>query len=518
MKTNAVPELSSKWWSNNKTKLMKSTGLGKALKTYEIAADSMNYDAALTALSEVKKKVAVAIKACGGRLQTDTLAALKRYPIVINKQEKKLTDLKAQFLRNQRAALQNQQSAPKKQKLGSAVTIWERDISDLARKKGLPDWVKDFRNYKMKLTLNGDILDALEAEKDMVTPAYMAEDAEKLGQRLALGIVKLAQNIDTASKGRSPQEVDKLRAQFGQEVKKLIEPVKADLPKIPALRWKKFVADNKAYHDYKIKAAADMTIGVLNTTASALGIVGTGGAGLALGIVALVRAVADLAKQCYNLALEAESVEKDLASDLAVLNKRYHNAQGNAKKAQGATEVGHTVIKSLLGVDTPFIATLPKCNSNYGLWINKVQGLSVAGRKLSSAIVNGIDDCGKLEKKIAKSNDAKARKIYDKILKTRKVLDKALNDCSAMMKRVSNAEGNMEKLKRMLDALNVTNPNYADIFEKVAPRIVGLALSGASAGVGLVGAKSTLETVNAALGLVKDVELEGKAALETALG
>lgn len=511
MKANAVPELSSKWWSKNKAKSLKSTGLGKALKAYEIAADSLDYDKALAALSEVKKKLAVAFKACDKSRHAETLAAVKKYTGVIDKQEKKLAEQKAQYL-------QNQQDAPTAQKIGKAVTIWERDISAMAIKKGLPDWVENFKNYKMKLTLNDDILDALEAEKDKVTPAFMAEDAEKLGQKLVSDIVKLAQNIDTAASGRSPQDVDKLRAKFGPGVKKLAESVESDLPKIPAIRWKKFVADKKAYRDYKIKAAGDLTIGVLNTTVSALGIVGTGGAGLALGIVGLVRSVADLAKQCYNLALDAEKVEKDLASDLSVLIKRYQTAQGEAKKTQGAAEVGHTVIKSLLGVDTPFIATLPKCNSNYDLWINKVQGLSVAGRKLSSAIVEGMDDCAKLEKKISSSTDAKARKIFDKIQKTRKVLDKALNDCSAMMARVGKAEGNMKMLKRMLDALNVTNPKYADIFEKVAPRVVGLALSGAAAGVGIAGAKTTLETVNAALGLVKDVELEGKAGLETALG
>ena len=86
------------------------------------------------------------------------------------------------------------------------------------------------------------------------------------------------------------------------------------------------------------------------------------------------------------------------------------------------------------------------------------------------------------------------------------------------MARVSSAEGNMKSLKRLLDGLNATNPKYADIFEKVAPRVTGVVLGAASGGVGINGAETTLETVAASVVLAKDLMLEGKAGLETVLG
>jgi len=245
------------------------------------------------------------------------------------------------------------------------------------------------------------------------------------------------------------------------------------------------------------------------------GSVATGGASLILGIVGLVRGIAALAKQIQDAARDAEKVEKVLKGDLDTLLKRYQDAQGKAKKGvQGASEVTASVLKGILGTDTPFLATLPKCGSNYDLWDNKVAGLSVAGRKLSAQIVKGLTACDKLDKMLKGSTDKDVRKIYTKLQKARASLDKSLTNCTNMMSRVSNAEKNMPKLKRMLDALSAQNPKYADIFEKVFPVVVNLTLAGANAGVGFKEASSLLETLNTSLGLFNDLASEGESVLE----
>jgi hypothetical protein len=87
-----------------------------------------------------------------------------------------------------------------------------------------------------------------------------------------------------------------------------------------------------------------------------------------------------------------------------------------------------------------------------------------------------------------------------------------------MMKRVSDADKNAPNLKKMLDALNSSNPKYAQIFDKVFPVVVNLTLAGANAGVGFKEASSTLDTVNTALGLFNDIASEGKDQLEEAIG
>ena len=513
MKKGETPKLDYKWWSKNKAKTMKKSGLGKAIQDYEVAVVKDDPQLMLDKLSEVKKKVVKAIDCCNKKLHAETIEALKKFPGVIQKQQKVIED---RIKREKDAA--SAPAQPPKQKIGKDVVIWKRDISAEVLKKYKPEWLTDFKDVKLALKLNDDILDVLEAEGDLVTPAYMAEDAEEVGKELTAKLVEGLKHIDASSKGKSPQQRDKLREKFDPYYKQHVKAAGQKLQKIPEARWKKFVSQKKQYRDYKIKAGLEVTLGVLGTAGAAAGIVGSGGAGLALGIVALVRSVAALAKQIHDLARDAEGVEKALEKDLNVLMKSYMTASGEAKKSAGAKEMGGTVLKSILGTDAPFLATLPKCSSNYDLWDNKVAGLSVAGRKFSSEITKGLQACDKLEAQIKGSTDKNARKVLEKLRKARKSLDEALNNCSTMMGRVSGAEKNMPKLKKMLDALNSNNPPYAKIFDSVFPAVVNLTLSGASAGVGFKEASSTLETFNTALGLFNDIASEGKDKLEEYLG
>ncbi|MFT4961661.1 MAG: hypothetical protein ACI92Z_002754 [Paracoccaceae bacterium] len=521
MKKNAVPELNYKWWNKNKSSTMKKSGLGKALTAYETAADQMDWSKALKALSEVKKKVVVAIDACNKTLHADTIAALKKYPKVIQGAE---SDLKTRQVAEQaKAAAATANPPAPKQKIGKDVVIWKRDIGGEAFNKCKPSHVSGIKGYTLQLKLNDDILDVLEAEQDYVTPAFMVEDAEKVGQKMISEIVdqlkKFDADWDKLGSAADPAKMEKL---IKTQMLKTMSKYKALLEQIPVARWKKFAARNKQYRDYKIKTGLDISIGVLSTTVGAIGVAGavtTGGASLVLGIVGVVRGVADIAKKIQDVSRDAEKVEKVLAGDLETLAKRYKNAAGEVKKStQGGAEVGATVLKSILGADTPFLATLPKCQSNYALWDNKVAGLTVAGRKMSGLIVKGLAACDKLEKVLKGSKDDEVVKIYRKLQKARKALDQSLNSCSTMMGRVSKTEDNMPKLKKTLDALSVANPKYADIFERVFPAVVSLTLSGAGAGVGFEGAKTTLEAVNTSLSLFNDIAKEGKAQLEATIG
>ncbi len=517
MKKNAVPELNQKWWSKNKAKTMKKSGLGTALKDFEVAEDLMDYDRMLKALSEVKKKVVVAIQGCSASSHAETIAALKKYPGVIQKRE---TEIKAK--QKQAAARPAAQDAPK-QKLGKSVVIWKKDLGTELLKAYKPSWVKDIKGYEFKLTLNEDLLDVLEAEGDYVTPQQMVDDANDLTKKLVTALVKLMKQIEAAAdKETDPGKKQRIYGLFDTKAKQVLTASKSHFEKIPEARWKAFVKRKKQYKDYKIKTGFDITLGVLGVAGGAVGVAGsvaTGGASLVLGIVSLVRGVAALADKLKDAARDAEKVEKVLDGDLATLKKRYQTVLGEAKKgAQGASEMTGSVIKGLLGTDTPFVATLPKCDKNYGLWQNKVAGLAVGGRKLSAAISKALGDCDKLEKILKKSSDAKARSYLDKLRKARKALDKALDGCSDMMGRVTHADKNAPKLKTLLDALKAQNPKYADIFDRAFPAVINLTLAGANAGVGFKEAASTLESLNTGLGLMNDILGEGKDQLEATIG
>ena len=105
MKKNAIPELDSKWWSKNKAKTMKKSGLGAELKAYEVCktrseASGMSsadiakaHMATLTQLKAVKTKLPVALKACNEKSHEETIAALKKYPKIILAEENRLKAL-----------------------------------------------------------------------------------------------------------------------------------------------------------------------------------------------------------------------------------------------------------------------------------------------------------------------------------------------------------------------------------------------------------------------------------------
>ncbi len=76
-------DLSQSWWSKNKAKTLKSTGLGKALAAYaKVRAGKPSlqyYKDCLKELNTVLKNVEKAEKACNAKLHEDTIIALKGY-------------------------------------------------------------------------------------------------------------------------------------------------------------------------------------------------------------------------------------------------------------------------------------------------------------------------------------------------------------------------------------------------------------------------------------------------------
>lgn len=509
LKEGDVPQLNAAWWKKAKPLLYKDPGLGDALKDWEIAEDSMDVAKRTKAISDLKKMLGTVVVAMGKKDYDVEVTVLKKMTKLILAEENKTKEMASRPVATE----------PPKQKMGSSVTIWERDISAEVLKKHKPEWLKNFSGYKLAMTLNKDLLDVFEEEEDYVTPAFIAQDAEEMAQNLIGALVKTLQNIDSASKGKKPQEVDKLREGFGPLAEKAIKAVEGEMAKIPVARWNKFVKQKQQYKDYKIKAGLNVTIGVLGVIGSSAGIVGSGGAGLALGIVTLVRSAASLMKQIRDLAVEAETIEKNLKKDLDTLHQRYITATGDIKSGKlGATEITGTVLKSILGIDPPFVSTIPKCKNNMDLWQNKVAGITVEGRRLFKDVSQGLKECTKLEGMIKGAQSKEARKLYDKLVKARKALDEALNDCSTMNGRVSKAEKNFEGISKMLEALQAATPKYVEIFDKVFPVVVNLTLSGASGGVGIKEAENALQTFNAALGLFNDVANEGRGVLEEVLG
>ena len=494
MKAGAKPEMTQKWWSKNKAKTLKSTGLGGALKKYEIAKDQFDAELMNKALKEVEGKVGQAIKACNPKFHRDTQAALEKYRPLIAKAYKEAKELAA---KNAAIGAKEAAAAPP-QKMAGMDVFWEGDLARMFKSASKCDWIKDFKGMTIRLTLDRSIQRVFIAENDNRTPAFMVEDAQGIAKETVKLLVKAADDLE-----KGQPDLKKRIASFEKYCHAVAKEAGKKLKKVPEVRWAKFVAKAKQYKEYQVKAGVDLALNSLAVTGSAVALATTpftGGVSGALGIIGMIKSVSALAQQCVDLAKKAEGVEKGLRSDLEGLKKSYLTAEGEAKKSVGAQEMAKTVANTLL--TGPFVRSIPKCEDSFDLWSNKVAGLFVAGDKLSKAFTLTLKKVDEFERDLKKNVDAKqAGKVFDKLKKLRAQLSKAFDKAADMNGRALHGERAEKNLKKMLAALKGANPNYAVIFNKVFPSVVELGLVGASAGVGFADAKKTVEFVQASLDL-----------------
>ncbi len=101
MKKGAKPQLTYKWWNDNKATSLRKSGLGKALKEYEKAKPKPSVQRCsrqelgdyIDSLKEVRDKVAKAVSLCVPKLHTDTKAALKTMQVMSNSERAPLQKL-----------------------------------------------------------------------------------------------------------------------------------------------------------------------------------------------------------------------------------------------------------------------------------------------------------------------------------------------------------------------------------------------------------------------------------------
>lgn len=512
------PKFTKKWWDENKpTTLIAKTGVGKAMVQYGMAREKFNDDGILTALDDIEVGIKKATKESNKTLHADFRKALLVMTTMV---EDERVEIKARKVEAAKADMietvdkkpdgAKAKTEVPKQSIGKSVVVWEQDIAKLVKEKMKDiDWITDFKGWNLSLTLNNDILELLEEKEDFTTPAFMVQDAQEIGDDTADAIVKWIESIEKASDGQSMEKINKLRDSLKGVATKEMEKAGAKLEKVPAARWAKFAAKYAQYRSYQIKTGANIAIGVLGTAGLIAGIAASHGAGLVIGIIGLARTVSTLLNTCYRAMQDADKVGKDLAKALAILSKQYSSAA-----TQAAKEIAGTTLKSILSVDAPFIETLPKCQTMFKDWDDKVAGVTIAGREASKAITSLLKACSQAEDEFKKATKAEAKSVYGKLSKARDALDKALNEVSDLMAKVTKFEKNSPGLKKVLDALQSDNPPFANIFEKVMPVLVSIGIAAAGAGVSFAEAANVISYYNTAQGLFNDLANEGRQKLE----
>jgi hypothetical protein len=393
----------------------------------------------------------------------------------------------------------------------SAVVIWSNARSLKPAKASVVLPGLEYPSFKLEL--DDKALDALEGDKSGErVAAYMVEDAQGVYDEFMKAAQSALNELDEACKrkGITQDEIAKRAKNFESKLSSLTKSTQANLTKVPGLRWDKWVTTKKEYKTYQIKAGVKVGVAVLGTVGAGLSLaaaVPTGGATLALSIVGGLRAIAGLATQIKNLALEVENVEKIILIDLRALASAYNKG---GKKALAAASGAMVTVQAVLGVDVgPSLKTI---NGNCGLWKSKVQGIDVAAGKMAGEALDALKKADALDKMLGKAKPKDIDKMQKKIDKLRQGIDAGLNGANFMSARIKTAEANYDKLiaptlKVLLDA----QPGWHKKFEQFAPGLVGLGLAfgggdyGEIAKGSLDGIKGAIELSNEVLGYVQDV-------------
>lgn len=520
MKKGENPQFSSAWWKKNKAKTLLKTGISEALREWEIAYNGGNtdYPRALKALAGLDKAVANGLGKANKTLHGETIECLRKFPAAIAKKKKEVQQNYDAYQKNFMKAASEEKPV---QKIGAPEVLWKGDlIREIAKDAKLKN-IEVAGSAPFALKLNKDLVELLRKEKDRVSPAFMVEAAQKALDVAVKEAVKALEAADAKYPKVKPDSRDKLLEIAETAVRKAKRDAEAKIEGIPEACINDFKKRKQQYRDYQVKAGFDIAISSLQVVGGAIATgaagAGTFGAGAVLGLVGLVRDCIGLANQIKNLAQEAETVGNALDTDLKALKKQYLDDVGKARRANMvAKEVTGTLLKSALGIDPPFLATIPKCSGKLELYDNKVAGLEVKGREYGSKVVDAIGKASSLEIELSRKTGKNGKKALTALAGAQKALQKSLENCEKINARVKNTKPKIDDFGDSLKALQNENTRFNEIFDKALPVFVSLGLGAASAGTGFAEAKTALDSANTALGLANTVLNEVKGGIEEA--
>lgn len=502
MKKGEKPQLSSGWWEKNKAKTLLKTGVGEALRAYEVKVEAFDWAGAITALKTVKTKTADAAKKCNKTLHGETLECLLKFPGVITEEEKRLNGLIEKE--------KNKVPPAPKQQMGSPEVLWGKSIGIHFFKLygSKHKWLKSATGGQVELRVNGDIQRVLIAEKAEVIANRMTDRADLL---FTESLKELNQKLTAATANLTTDE-EKIDA-FEDLANAIFSSIAPKFKKIPGEEWKKFLDKKKQYKEYQIKCGFNAAITTLKAVGTGLSMgaaVVTGGATLALAVVGAVSTVADAVKQIRDAAQEAETVIKRVEKHLAKMKEEFTDTEKKALAQAKAT--GSTIANTILNF--PLFPSVKACDDDVKLASNKTAGLDIKHVKLGGVVSKAIQKIEALDKEIKKAPPEKTTKIQKNIVKARETLSSALDKCHNLGARLSEIEPTLEKVEGFLAKVQANQGKWVEYFDKIFPVVYNLALAGANAGVGFVDAKNALETANTAISLSNDILIEVKNQLE----
>lgn len=162
----------------------------------------------------------------------------------------------------------------------------------------------------------------------------------KLAEKLIAELAKLTKEADDDVALEALKGKDKAEARLKQYRKDMQAEVDAFAKQVSETftkSWTTFVADHDKYRTYKIKAALDVTVSAISLAASIAGLATSATpaapATLPLAIYGIGKNLTKLVIQCRNLYIEAETVGKEVETEIGKVRKKLDDLEKLEEKA-----------------------------------------------------------------------------------------------------------------------------------------------------------------------------------------
>jgi hypothetical protein len=394
------------------------------------------------------------------------------------------------------------------------VTIFEYDFTDYINKMHLSKTVKPAGHYKVALTLNDKVLDALEKSKDKdFLGLRMKEKAQKVCEKAAVELVTKWKELDAELEGmrklnKLTDEMAKSRvAAFGEVVKKKVAEVKVQLGKLPEEQWKKFLAKygkaKKEYQNYQVGAGVDVALGTLGVIGGIAAAVGTHGAGLALAIIPIIRSAVKVGETVYMIAIDVKKLVDDLKVSIEKMKDEFTASSKKAKAAAAGKDLAKSLLNTVVGGQ--FIDTVSNVGKKTETASGKASGAYLGGVRLSREVTEALNQMQKLEQKLASGGGKKPEKTLKELTKLQGGFDKLFGKAADLNAKAQQVEKDLKAIKTQLKVLQANTTELA-IAEKVINVLANVAIAAAGAGVNLAGAgKEVLEITKESVNLTREL-------------
>lgn len=151
----------------------------------------------------------------------------------------------------------------------------------------------------------------------------------QLAEKLITDLAALTKQADDEVALEALKSKDKAEArlkQYRTDMQAAVDVFAKQVSETFTKAWTTFVADHDKYRTYKVKAAIDFTVNVASLAASIAGLATSATpaapATLPLAIYGIGKSLSKLIVQCRNLYIEAETVGKDVETEVGKISKK----------------------------------------------------------------------------------------------------------------------------------------------------------------------------------------------------